>query len=360
MSRGRLFPALWLLAPLVCAWGCGSSLPPGGKPVVEFWHGVLQEYPDLPAKVQAIVDERGQAAVFSHGLPSSVTIYGEHGPVTFSGSRIELIVTDLNTPALRQLLEVWQAIPQQAADLGLSSGSSLNPSFQGRKIVVLGGEGRIDLSGVDQQNVQSIRILTDEVASSTTIGIHTFGPSGEAALEELSRNYTAVRGPPESEVNAGHVSLPPPDVSVLVIGKLQNLNIAGPADDASQYISLAAFLNEHGRSYELGGRPVGAPFEARLAAYEAAVRSAEAARFDPPVASVPVYEAPVSSGGGYSGGGYAPVATPTTVDFPVNLPTTPPIATPWTPPYRPNFPPLVVPTPVIHPPVHTPTPVRFR
>ena len=267
MSRRQLGFVWMLLAALAFLAGCGGDpLPPGGAAAVEYWHRVLAQYPDLPARVQAIVDQQGDA-VYRESIPASsrVLIYGEDQVVAVDAGRIDLVITDLDRDALQELLACWRRIPEQAAALGLATPFGLPPNRE-RRVIVLGSQGRIDIQGVDGYTKQTIQVLADEAAGQTAIDIHTFGPGGETALEELTRNYRAVRGPPRAAVRSGTISLPPPDaVSILVIGKLQTLNIDGPSGAAEQQISLAAYLNDHESPDGLAGVAAGAPLSDRLA-----------------------------------------------------------------------------------------------
>jgi hypothetical protein len=355
---------VWLLlAPLALLCGCGAPpLPPGGQPAVEYWHRVLAEHPDLPARVRSIVGSGDWTPDYSTGFPAStdVRIYSEQGDVAFSGSRIELLITDLDTEALKQLLAVWEAIPEQAQELGLAS--SYSTSSPRRKIVVLGSQGRVDIRGVGGYDTQSIRILSDEAAATTQIGIHTFGPSGQRALEELARNYQAVRGPPASDVRSGYVSLPPPDdvLSILVIGKLQELNIEGAWGDAAQEISVAAYFNGHSAGEDLAGTPAGSPFADRLAR-NTPVQSTPASdngyTYSDPAPAPVAAPAASSSSSGYSSSGYSTPQLPTPIQTPqIQVPT----PLPWTPPTQTFHPPLVLPPPVFTPPPTYRPPVRFR
>ena len=124
MHAGHSRRAWLLLAPLAFVWGCSEPpLPPGGTAAVEYWHRILQEHPDLPQRVRTVVNGGGWTPFYSTDFPATtdIRIYSEQGEVAFSGSRIELLITDLDTAALKQLLAVWEAIPEQAAELGLSA-----------------------------------------------------------------------------------------------------------------------------------------------------------------------------------------------------------------------------------------------
>src|SRR5262245_3376042 len=95
-----------LLALLLLAAACesGVRVPPGGSEAVRYWHAVLQQYPDLPAKVQAIVESHGEAD-YATSIPSeaAVRIHGENEVVAVSGRRVDVVVTDLDTDTLRKL-----------------------------------------------------------------------------------------------------------------------------------------------------------------------------------------------------------------------------------------------------------------
>ncbi len=351
----------WLLASLAACAGCGGpELPPGGRAAVEYWHRVLVQHPDLPGKVQAIVDGLGGSPYYGEQPPATeVRIYGEHGEVAVSGSRIQLIITDLDTPALRELLAVWKHIPSQAAGLGLDA-AYYDRSAPRRQVVVLGSGGHIEIRGVGDSNAQLIRILSDEAAASTTIGIHTFGTSGTQALEELTRNYQAVRGPPKSEVASGHVSLPPPEdaITVLVIGKLRELDIGSAYGDALQEISVAAYVNEH-QAEEVAGMPAGRPYAERLAQRSHVAQESSYA-FEPATAT-PVPATPYVPASSQASGGYAPVQLPGQIQVPapIYVPTPIQMPAPWTPPQTFN-PPVYVPPPVFRPTMPVTPPVRFR
>ena len=180
------------------------------------------------------------------------------------------------------------------------------------------------------------------------IGIHTFGPSGQAALDELARNYHAVRGPPASDVRSGYVSLPPPDdvLSILVIGKLQELNIGGAIGDSSQEISVTSYANAHAASESLAATTIGTPFADRLAREPPSEAPSHAEVYAAPEASSYSSPAPAASVPNvYPGGStFTPSQLPPSPVF--SPPMLPPPArnlTPWTPPIVPPVRPPVGP-----------------
>jgi hypothetical protein len=241
----RLVPALLLIS----LTGCGreASMPPGGRPAAAYWLGVLEQFPDLPAKVRSVLDRQGTEVYQSHlSSAARVRIYGEDGVTAVSGSRVDLLVTDLDDEALRELLALWESLPTLAAKHQIQP-EYLRLAGARRRVIVLGREGRIDIEGPYGGERQSVQVIAERSSGSAEICVHAFGREGEAALTQLATDYHAIRGPPEADVKAGYVGLPPPDdaVAVLVIGRLETLNIAGAADDATQDLSFELYLNEH-------------------------------------------------------------------------------------------------------------------
>lgn len=351
--------ALWLAMPWLLLAGCSTSgeLPPGGADAVAYWQKLLLQYPDLPDRVRDVVDGRGQVDWSESRFPQSeVRIHGQDGAVTVTGRRIDVLITDLDDATLRQLLAWWEAVPAWADKLGLGPPTlPFHLPENTRHIVVLGSQGRIEVDGPDQRYRQSVQVLADEVAAKTTIGIHTFGSEGQSSLNQMASQYQSVRGPPRSEVKAGRISLPPPEdnITVLVVGQLQSLDIHGPADDAQQEISFAAYLNSHQDSSGLFGTLAGTPF---------ATGSTDPTEVsEPPVGNNGDYahstNGTTSSGTTSSTTPQVPNWTPpTTMPLPGNIP--------WQPPFQmgtgpglvvPPLPPIYVPPRVVTPPV-----TRFR
>lgn len=357
----RLSVRALLAVPLLLLAGCGANdLPPGGAEAVGYWHSVLQQHPDLPDKVRTIVNGSGRVDWTDHSLPGTeVWIHGENDSVAVAGSQVDIVVTDLDDDTLRKLLKWWESVPDWAKKLGLSPRPPVFVPSSTRQIVVLGRQGRIEVSGPTGQNSQSIQVLSDDAGGRTTIGIHTFGPDGPTALEQLASQYQRVRGPPWTNVKAGYVSLPPPqaNVTVLVIGQLGSLDIGGPSDDASQQISVAAYMNRHWASDPFVGLGAGVPFPVETPdvvqspeaepsttgelAGESSIPSAEAipaAEAVQPVSPMPEYrtvEVP------------RPITIPGTIDMPK------PIELP-----KFEYRPIQTPTPIfVPPPVFQPPPV---
>lgn len=354
-----------LLTPLLVSIGCNqtSELPPGGKQAVAHWHAVLKRYPDLPAKVQAITEGRGHLSWLGGGLPQAeVNIYGEDGVLSIKGRHVDLIVTDLDDAALRKLLAWWEKVPRLAAEMNLSSDLPFELPSSTRHVVVLGKQGRIEVSGPSGNDLQTINVLADDMHGRTTIGVHAFGPEGESALDQLAGQYNQVRGPPQSEVRAGRIALPPPEdnVTVLVIGQLGSLDLNGPSDDAQQQISFAAYLNKHQSRDQVAGVPAGTPFGVEPAYV------AERFTPGPDPASDPSEESQnTGTGGSTTNNTTGTVVSPPTFVPPTTLPPIgihPPIQPVLPPPIHEGFrPPLVVP---VVPPVVMPGPPvvvpRFR
>lgn len=261
---GRLVAGLLSLVSLLSV-GCGQSneLPPGGAKAVAYWQAVLTQYPDLPEKVQAIVDGQGHVGWLGRYLPqTTVTIHGDGETYQYSGRHVHVVVTDLDQDTLRQLLKWWKEVPRLARELDIQTVLPFALPSSTQHIVVLGKQGKIQIGAPGGYDSQSIQILTDEYRSQTTINVHTFGDVGQQALDQLADQYNRVRGPPDSAVKAGLVSLPPPEdnVTVLVIGQLGSLYIDGPTENASQDISFAGYLNRHESYGDVAGVLAGTPF----------------------------------------------------------------------------------------------------
>src|SRR4051812_6623475 len=200
-----------LLAFLVLTLGCNSAVesPPGGTPAVAYWHKVLLQYPDLPEKVRAIL-EKQRSPDWMHELPQSeVRIYGADEVVSVHGRHVDVIVTDLDDDTLRKLLAWWERVPRLAKELGVDYPLPFSLPESTRHVVVLGREGHIAVSGPGGSDIQSVHVLSNDVAGRTTIGVHAFGPEGDAAIEQLAQQARQIRGPPRADVRAGHIALPP-------------------------------------------------------------------------------------------------------------------------------------------------------
>jgi hypothetical protein len=258
----RIFGLLTALSALAVGCGTSTTPPPGGTQAVAYWHQLLQRYPDLPAKVEAIVQQQRSpnAAIVAE---AEVRVYGADEVVAVRGRHVDVIVTDLDEATLKKLLAWWKEVPRLARELNVDFPLPLELPSNTRHIVVLGSEGYVAVQGPGGYDVQSVRIVDDQVAARTTIAVHAFGPEGETALGQLSGAFDRLRGPPDAEVRSGHIGLPPPDeeetVTVLVVGQLRQLDIAGPTDYAQQDISFANFLNQH-QSTEQTGTLAGQPF----------------------------------------------------------------------------------------------------
>jgi hypothetical protein len=357
----------------ICTLGCGqTATPPGGTAAVAYWHKVLQQYPDLPEKVRAIV-EQGGSPDWRFDLPrAEVRIYGKDGALAVQGQHVDVVVTDLDAVTLRKLLAWWEAVPRLAKELNVDGPLPFSLPDSTRHVVVLGSEGRIEVAGPSGYDTQSIHILTDD-AEQTTIGVHVFGPEGEAAVEQLAGQYNQVRGPPRSEVRAGRISLPPPEerVTVLVVGKLGQLDIGGPADDARQDITFANYLNRHTDPGSVTGVFAGSPF-ANQPEYVAENHSPYGDDNEMENADLESSDFDESdfedsnladSGLDTSIGETSPIVrTPTDHGAPnVSLPTTPSLPNFQPPQFQPPIqefrPPIQQPVIVVPPPVFTPPPV---
>jgi len=267
--RTRSLSLFALASLLVLSLGCNQSgeTPPGGAQAVAYWHAVLQQYPDLPEKVRAIVEKPRQPD-WLHSLPQQVRIYGVDEVVSVQGRHVNVVVTDLDDDTLRKLLAWWESVPRWASKLDVEATLPISIPESTRHIVVLGRQGRIQIAGPGGYDLQSINILSDDAAARTTIGVYAFGSEGQIALDQMAAQYSQVRGPPRSEVKAGRISLPPPEdnITVLVIGQLGTLDIEGPYDNAQQEISFAHFLNRHESLGQVAGVLGGTPFEAEYVA----------------------------------------------------------------------------------------------
>lgn len=347
----RAFAAL-LALPLLLSAGCSgnSDLPPGGAPAVAYWQAVLLQYPDLPEKVQAIVDRRGHLGWLGRSLPQcEVTIHGQDEIVSVTGRHVDVVVTDLGDAALRKLLSWWESVPRWARDLDIQTTLPFTLPSSTRHVVVLGHQGRIEVAGPDGSDRQSINILADETFARTTIGVHAFGPEGDAALEHLAGQYNQVRGPPRSAVKAGRISLPPPEenVTVLVIGRLGRLDIDGPSDDAQQDISFAGYLNRHESSGQVAGVLAGTPFGSEPSYVAERPQPAEDSIAGPQSESS---ESSPAGGSSFSGNRSEAVALPGSVTLPGNLQLPRPIELPHND-FRTFQPPTTI---------HMPPPVMYQ
>ena len=301
--------------------------------------------------MRAILADEGQF-VASNELPSEVQvrIYGQNEIVAVQGRQIDILVTDLDRQSLEKLLAWWEAVPRLAKELHLHTIPPFNLPETIRHVVVLGSDGRIAISGPGGQDLQSINILSDDMTSQTTIAVHAFAPEAELAVEQLGRQFNQVRGPPRSAVQAGEISLPPPEenVTILVVGRIGTLDIDGPTDDAQQSISFTGFLNRHCFEGDMEGVPAGQPF-----AVEAALVAERLAPYENPVVS-----SEDNSQDSFSdllpGNNSQPIVMPVTPTLPGNVPFQPPLTLPGNE-FKPFVPTTVLPPPpVFRGPVFTP------
>lgn len=313
MKRFRNWLTPFVAALCLPLTGCSSDDPePTGEsvaPVVTYqrvaiWHSLLQRYPDLPQKLETTIAEREQAREFERdGRTVEVRVHSPDGPVDFTARRIDVLVTDLSTESLRDLHRFLQTVPAEASRLGISQAAThFFAEGSGPRVLFLGADGRIEVKGPNGGQSQSINLYLNEVTKAAHLEVHTFGPAGRDAVPYVTEYLGAnpVRGPPDAEVQAGHVGKPPPErLVVVVIGEIQNLDIAGPRDQAKQTIVAEAVVRGEVPAHSAAGRAAEAgssSHAAKVVAVAAVVAAARAARSGGGSSGG-------SSGGGSSGGG---------------------------------------------------------
>lgn len=261
--------------------GAGTASPEYQR--VAYWTNLLQVHPDLPAKIEQIADGSGtEEKKVLPGREGSVTIHSYLGAITVDASTVSAIVTDLSKPSLFKLAAYLKTIPERARELGIVShaGRAGKP-----RVIVLGSEGRIDIHGAKNSEQQTIEIYHEPLVSQTTLSVHSF--EGHQAIDALLESFVRAnptRGPPKT------------NETVIVVGKLQALNIEGASGSSTQDIAFNRFFNSFGeetasrRMYTEAAAVAGVAIAAR----HAASRSGEG------------YRSSGSSGGSRPSGGARP------------------------------------------------------
>lgn len=212
---------------------------------VAYWNSLLQQHPDLPSKVKRAAEMEGIVETRQSDITGTkITIHSYLGAVTVSAESISAIVTDLDNSSLLKLLAYWQTISARARELGILT---TTPKADMPRVVVLGRDGRIDIQGPRGSESQTIDVYHEFLTGQANIAVHSFGEKGSDAVASILDYYRRVnqnRGPPHADVKAGKYDRPPPDVMpVVVIGKLKELNIQGPADFSTQKVTFEEYVN---------------------------------------------------------------------------------------------------------------------
>jgi hypothetical protein len=211
-----------------------------------FWTDILRRHPDLPDRLQQIVENRVapvQRPLVEVPL-TEITIHSYLGPTTVVAESINLIVTDLDITALQKLSAYLNTIRERVREL--------QPLFRTAqsnvpKVIVLGRNGQIDIKGVSGVDHQVIDIYNEVPIGYSSIKVHTFGEKGDEANQAILdyfRRANQSRGPPDTPFHAEGIERPPESLAtVLVIGKLSTLNVGGATQNSTQAISFENYMN---------------------------------------------------------------------------------------------------------------------
>jgi hypothetical protein len=262
---------------------------------LEYWTGVLREYPDLPNAVAAILESRRARDVRAEP-ESSIRLVDANGQATVVRDRsVHVVIVDLDTPSLERLLatlgmvdkrgqevasELAQletkgksareiaaeyiagvtpdepgslAQPLGIADAPFSSSSATArrlggpPRFSHQpptprqpptppptKVVILGSGALVEIGGVggtDRQHVD-IQVFDDGVRGTGRVEIYAFSTSGHRWGQKFQQYLTS----------SGKAARPPPTAEVLAIGSLYGLSVGDVRDSAHQEIKLNAWV----------------------------------------------------------------------------------------------------------------------
>lgn len=295
LSRACLFP-LFLTALALAETGCSSddTSPPPEKVEqistyqrVAIWSNLLERYPDLPRKIEAVLGEKGRPAESNNqGQAVEIYLHTQEGTVALAAGRIDIFVTDMSRESLRELHKFLLTVPQEARRLGIGQHASLAPPSDSSRprVLFLGADGRIEVKGPSGQTTQTISLYHNEFAKAAHLQVHAFSQAGEdavPAITEYLKDAGIVRGPPDAEVKAGHIGKPPPERLVIVaIGEIKNLDIEGPREKATQKVEVEAKVSGQVAAHSETARvaEVGRSSHSAKVAVVAAVAAAVAAR----------------------------------------------------------------------------------
>jgi len=212
---------------------------------IAIWHRLLQNYPDLPQKLETIIGEAEKPREVDRSSRTvEIRVHSREGVVDLTAQQIDVIVTDMSRDSLRELRRFLETVPEAARELGIEQpiSSRIPSESSGPRVLVLGAEGRIEVKGPSGGTSQTIDLYHNEVTKAALLQVHAFGQVGQDAVPSITdylERANVVRGPPKAEVRAGHVDKPPPEKIVIVaIGEINNLDIEGPRNRGSQTIRI--------------------------------------------------------------------------------------------------------------------------
>jgi len=208
-------------------------------------------------------------------------------------SAIDVIVTDIDTPSLRKLLDYLGTIDKQARELDISTSSTPPSSFpKGPRVVFLGADGKIKIKGSSGASDQTVDIYHDTLTKVSALQINTFaGPEVVSPVIEYIRRHDPIRGPPRSGVVSGQYGIPPPErITIVAIGNVSSIDVGGAKDQSNQDVYIETNISKETTVTE-------------AAKLTETIRVAEYAHTKAVEASARRSSGGGSSGGGSSGGG---------------------------------------------------------
>ena len=266
---------------------------------VAIWANVLSEYPDLPEKVERIVEGQDKATRLEANLPSSeVILHTTEGAQSFYAQTIDVIVTDLDKRSLKKLLTFWRTIDSRVDNLGIKRAWSSRGGTGEPRVVFLGADGKIEIKGPGGESKQSIDIYQDSLTRLSTLQIHAFdGKEAVPSVVDYIRRNNPIRGPPHNITETGKTNMPPPSrLTIVAIGNLENLSVEGPREMGTQEIVIETNLTKEVTASE--ATKVGAVLVAAKSIRDGAVSRAKARQ------SASSRSSYTPSSGGGRGGGY--------------------------------------------------------
>lgn len=225
-----------------------------------YWRKTLRSYPDLPAKIQQILDEKDnpeEGRVFrdEHADSAELRIYSNGTEQTFKGKSIDVLVTDFDEASLRRVLATIKEVQESAQVSGAKVGDADSPPPGTYRIVVLGSDAEARILGPDGDDArQVVKLYQSDLSSVDRVTIHAFGPTGQHALQStflrsvvpqkfsrwLARTRAKKPADSDDEPQKSRVELPDETVTLLVAGNLK-LRVDGAARGGKQ--TVHAYIN---------------------------------------------------------------------------------------------------------------------